>query len=166
LLGHPFVPRISISHMYTFYVNRGASGPYTAIVSPGAFNTTTGNELPPGTNAPSRPFAASTSGPHELEGLGLTGPMHISVSGFTLNVGSVVDLFFSSLMEKHINRNGNVANFEETALGVFNQVASWSIAIFDIDIDYSDGSITNTFTGTLYPGSLGFFSEDMDRDFV
>jgi hypothetical protein len=60
-------------------------------------------------------------------------------------------------MEKHINRNGNVANFEETALGVFNQVASWSIAIFDIDIDYSDGSITNTFTGTLYPGSLGFF---------
>jgi hypothetical protein len=58
--------------------------------------TTTGNELPPGSNAHGTPFAASTSGPHGLEGLGLTGPLHISVSGFTLNVGSVMDLSFSA----------------------------------------------------------------------
>jgi hypothetical protein len=158
LLGHSFVARTSIAHMSGFYSSVGVAGPYSAIVSPDAFDTTTGNELPLGTNAPGTPFAATTlPGPHGLEGLGLTGPLHISVSGFTLNVGSVVDLSFSGLIENRIYRNGNAAIFEETAPGVFNQVASWSNAIFDIDIDYNTGNITNTFSGTLDPGSLSFF---------
>ncbi|MGY9018993.1 MAG: hypothetical protein ACKVHX_05935 [Alphaproteobacteria bacterium] len=62
------------------------------------------------------------------------------------------------MIENRIYRNVNAAIFEEIAPGVFNQLASWSNAIFVIDIDYSDGSITNTFTGTLDPGSLAFFS--------
>jgi hypothetical protein len=156
LLGHSFVTAGSIAHMSGFYSGVSVAGPYTAIVSPDAFNTTTGNELPLGTNA--APFAATTlPGPHGLEGLGLTGPLHISVSGFTLDVNSLVDLSFSGSIENRLYRNGIAAIFEETGPGVFNQVASWSNAIFDIDIDYSDGSITNTFTGTLDPGSLSFF---------
>lgn len=157
LLGHSFVTAGSIAHMSGFYSSFGVAGPYTAIVSPDAFDTTTGNELALGANAPSMPFAASTSGPHGLEGLGLTGSLHISVSGFTLDVNSLVDLSFSDSIENRIYRNGIAAIFEETAPDVFNQVASWSNAIFDIDIDYSDGSITNTFTGALDPGSLSFF---------
>ena len=62
------------------------------------------------------------------------------------------------MIENRIYRNVNAAIFEEIAPGVFNQLASWSNTIFVIDIDYSDGSITNTFTGTLDPGSLAFFS--------
>jgi len=158
LLGHSFVTAGSIAHMSGFYGSVGVAGPYTAIVSPDAFDTTTGNELPLGTNAPGTPFAATTlPGPHGLEGLGLTGPLHISVSDFTLNTGSLVDLSFSGLVENRIYRNGNAAIFEETAPGVFNQVASWSNATFDLDIDYSDGNITNTFTGTLDPSSMSFF---------
>jgi hypothetical protein len=61
------------------------------------------------------------------------------------------------MIENRIYRNVNAAIFEEIAPGVFNQLASWSNAIFDIDIDYSDSSITNTYTGTLDPGSLAFF---------
>jgi len=162
LLGHSFVPRASIAHMNTFYINRGVAGPYTAIVSPDAFDTATGNELAHGANAPLTPFAASTSGPHGLEGLGLTGSLHISISGFTLDTSLAAgDLTAPDgdlgTTENRIYRNGSAAIFEETAPNIFNQVASWSNAIFDIDIDYSDNSITNTFTGTLDPGSLAFF---------
>lgn len=103
----------------------GVVGPYSRIVSPDAFNTTTGVELAHGANAPGTPFAATTlPGPHGVEGLGLTCPLHISVNGFTLNTASTADLSFSGLIENRIYRNGSAANFEEIAPGVFNQVAS------------------------------------------
>ncbi len=116
LLGHAFVPRASIAHMNSFYAGIGVAGPYSRIVSPDAFNTTTGVELAHGANSPGTPFAATTlPEPHGREGLGLAGPLHISINGFTLNTSSTADLSFSGLIENRIYRNGSAAIFEEIA---------------------------------------------------
>ncbi len=129
LLGHTFVAGGSIAHMATFYANNGVAGPYTRVVSPDAFDTATGNEVAFGTTG--EPFAATAAAPHGLEVVGINGPLHIAVSGFTLDFNNVADLFFTSATEEtRIYRNGIAAIFEEVAPGVFNQLASYTDGVF------------------------------------
>ncbi len=158
ILGHTFVLAGSIAHMSAFYGSNGVAGPYTRVVSPDAFDTVTGLELPLGSNG--APFGSTAAAPHGLEGVGITGPLHISVAGFTLDFNNVADLFFTSPTDEvRIYRNGIAAIFEEVSPGVFNQLASWVDAVFTVNIDYLTGGITNNFTGTLEPGSLTIFPE-------
>lgn len=157
IIGHNFVAAGSIPHMAGFYGGVGVAGPYTRLASPDAFDQTSGTELPPGTNG--APFAASTPASAALAAVGINGSLHIGIAGFTLDTSLASgDLTFSSPTdENRIYRNGSAAIFEQTAPGVFAQVASYSDAIFDVDIDYSTGSIINTFSGTLDPGSFNIF---------
>jgi hypothetical protein len=158
ILGHTFVSGGSIAHMAAFYGSNGVAGPYTRLVSPDAFDTATGNEVAFGSTG--SPFAAKASAPHGLEGSGITGPLHIALSGFTLDFNNVADLFFTSPTdETRFYRNGSVAILEEVGPGSFNQLASYTNGVFQIDIDYSTGSITNTFNGTREAGSLTIFPE-------
>ena len=142
--------------MAGFYAGK-TTGPYTRLASPDAFDAATGLEVAAG--ASGSPFAATAAAPHGLAGLGITGPLHISISGFTLDTSLAGgDLFFTSPSDEHRTyRNGTAAIFEEVAPGTFTQLASYSGGVFDIDIDYLTGSITNAFTGTLDPGSLSIF---------
>ena len=152
ILGHAFVSAGAIPHMTAFYAGK-TTGPYTRLASPDAFDAVTGLEVPAGTSGGG--FAATAAPPHGLEGLGITGPLHISISGFTLDTSLAGgDLFFSSATDEHRTyRNGLATIFEETAPGVFTELASYTDGVFD----YLTGSIVNAFTGTLEPGSLSIF---------
>lgn len=157
ILGHTFVGAGSIAHMSAFYGSHGVAGPYTRLASPDAFDTTTGNEVAFGTTG--APFAATALAPHGLEGVGITGPLHIALSGFTLDFNNVADLFFVGEVETRFYRNGSVAIFEETGPGTFSQLASYTAGVFEIQIDYNTLAITNAFTGTREAGSLTIFPE-------
>ena len=156
ILGHAFVAAGDIPHMTGFYAGK-TTGPYTRLASPDAFNAATGLEVAAGTSGGG--FAATAPAPHGLAGLGIAGPLHISISGFTLDTSLAGGgLFFTSATDEHRTyRNGLATIFEETAPGVFNELASYTGGVFDIDIDYLTGSITNVFTGALEPGSLSIF---------
>lgn len=156
ILGHDFVAAGLIPHMTGLYAGK-TTGPYTRLASPDAFDATSGLEVAAGTSGGG--FAATAPAPHGLAGLGIVGPLHISISGFTLDTSLTGgDLFFTSASDEHRTyRNGLATIFEETAPGVFTELASYTGGVFDIDIDYQTGSITNVFTGVLEPGSLSIF---------
>lgn len=163
IIGHDAVSGASIAHMSSLYSAVGIANVYTRLSSPDAYDFSTGGELAIGANAPARSFAATASASGALASVGINGSLHIGLRGFTLNTSgdaaSLVDLSFSGLNESRIYRNGEVAIFEETAPNVFNEVAAYTDGTFSIDIDYSTGVITNTFNGTLSPGSMTIFPE-------
>ena len=136
---------------------------YTTLTSPDAYDFSTGGELAIGANAPARSFAATAPASGALASVGINGPLHIGLRGFTLNTSgdaaSLVDLSFSGLQESRIYRNGEVKIFGETAPNVFSEVAAYTDGTFGIDIDYTTGTITNTFNGTLAPGSMTIFPD-------
>ena len=157
IIGHDAVAGSSIN---PFYASIGIASVYTSLTSPDAYDFTTGGELAIGANAPAHSFAASTPASGALAAIGINGPLHIGLRGFTLDVSlGTPDITFGVLSESRVYRNGEVKIFEETAPNVFNEVASYTGGTFDIDIDYSTGTINNVFNGTLEPGSLTIFPE-------
>lgn len=163
IIGHDAVAGSSITHMSGLYGSVGIANVYTRLTSPDAYDFNTGEELAIGGNIPFRAFAASAPGSAALVSAGINGALQIGLRGFTLNTSgdaaSLADLSFSGLNESRIYRNGEVKIFEETAGSVFTEVASYTGGTFTIDIDYSTGIITNTFNGTLEPGSMTIFPE-------
>ena len=92
--------------------------------------------------------------------MGVNGPLHIGLRGFTLDVSSgTPDISIVGFNESRIYRNGEVKIFEETAPNIFAEVAAYTGGTFTIDIDYTTGTIDNVFNGTLAPGSLSIFPE-------
>lgn len=157
IIGHDGVAGSAID---PFYGALGIANVYTRLTSPDAYDFSTGGELAIGANAPSRPFAASASASGALASLGINGPLHIGLRGFTLDVSAgTPDITFETLSESRVYRNGEVKIFEETAPNVFAEVASYTGGTFSIDIDYTTGVIDNVFNGTLEPGSLTIFPE-------
>jgi len=166
IIGHDAVAAGSITHMSAFYGSVGAGSVYTRLTSPDAYDFTPiigGEELLIGGNTPARAFAASAPGSAALASVGINGGLHIGLRAFTLNTSgdaaSLADLSFSGLNESRIYRSGEVKIFEENPNSVFTEVASYIDGTFTIDIDYSTGTITNTFNGTLEPGSMTIFPE-------
>ncbi len=163
IIGHDAVSGGSIAHMSSLYGSVGIANVYTRLTSPDAYDFSTGGELAIGANAPFRSFAATTPASGVLASSGINGPLHIGLRGFTLNTSgdaqSLVDLSFSGLNESRVYRNGEVKIFEETAPNVFTEVAAYTGGTFTIDIDYSTQIITNTFNGTLSPGSMTIFPD-------
>jgi len=147
VIGHGFVDR-SLTPWSSYYAALGVTGPYTELASPDAFDFTTGNELPIGTNAPGTPFGGIAGAPHGLEPVGITGPIHVGFAGFTLDyTGS--DLSFSSAtLEHRIYRGGTVTLFEESAPGVFSELGSLINAVLAFDINYATGVLSGLTTGT------------------
>lgn len=157
IIGHDGVAGSTIN---PFYSSVGIANVYTRLTSPDAYDFATGGELAIGANAPVRSFAASTPASAALASLGINGPLHIGLRGFTLDVSSgTSDITFGVLSESRVYRNGEVKIFEETAPNVFNEVASYTGGTFNIDIDYTTGTIGNVFNGTLEPGSMTIFPE-------
>ena len=157
IIGHDGVAGSAIN---PFYGAVGISNVYTRLTSPDAYDFSTGGELAIGANAPARSFAASAPASAALASIGINGPLHIGLRGFTLDVSSGTgDITFGTLSESRVYRNGEVKIFEETALNVFNEVASYTGGTFTIDIDYTTGTIDNVFNGTLTPGSMTIFPE-------
>lgn len=157
IIGHDGVAGSTID---PFYGNLGIATVYTRLTSPDAYDFSTGGELAIGANAPARAFAASTPASGALASIGINGPLHIGLRGFTLDVSSgTPDITFGTLSESRVYRNGEVKIFEETAPNVFNEVASYTGGTFSIDIDYTTGTIDNVFNGTLEPGSMTIFPE-------
>ncbi len=159
IIGHDAVSAGSIGHMSAFYGSVSIATVYTALATPDSYDFTTGGELAIGANLPGRSFGATAPGSAALASLGINGDLHLGIRGFSLNVASLADLSFSGLTENRIYRGGEAKIFEETAPNVFAEVAAYTNGIFTIGIDYSTGIITNTFTGTLSPGSLTIFPE-------
>lgn len=160
VIGHDFVAASSIPHMSAFYASVGVAGPYTALASPDSYDFTTGGDLPVGSNVPPRQFGATAAAVPALAAYGITGSLHLGIRGFTLDYNNPSDLFTTGpLGEQRIYRNGEAGIFEETSPGVFTQIAAYSDGIFTIDIDYGTGAITNSFNGTLTPGSMTIFPE-------
>ncbi len=160
VIGHDFVSRTSIAHMNAFYASVGSAGPYTALATPDSYDFATGGDLPVGSNVPARQFGATAPASAALASVGILGSLHLGIRGFTLDYNNVSDLFQSGpTSERRIYRNGEAAIFEEVAPGVFNEVAAYTGGVFTIDIDYSDLSIVNQFSGTLSPGSMSIFPE-------
>lgn len=157
IIGHDGVAGSAIN---PFYGTVGIANVYTRLTSPDAYDFSTGGELVIGANAPARSFAASAAASAALASVGINGPLHIGLRGFTLDVSvGTADITFGTLSENRIYRNGEVRIFEETAPNIFNEVASYTGATFTIDIDYSTGTIDNVFNGTLAPGSMTIFPE-------
>ena len=160
---HDAVSGSSITHMSSFYASVGIANVYTRLTSPDAYDFSTGGELAIGGNTPARAFAATALPSAALAANGISGALHIGLRGFTLNTSgdaaSLADLSFSGLNESRVYRNGEVKIFEEFPGSVFTEVASYTGGTFSIDIDYSTGLITNTFNGTLEPGSMTIFPE-------
>lgn len=160
VIGHDFVLGSSIPHMSAFYGEHGVAGPYTALSSPDSYDFTTGGHLPVGANIPPRQFGATAPAEPALSPFGISGPLHLGISGFTLDYSDSDDLFVTGPdTERRIYRNGVVGIFEETAPDVYSELAAYTDGIFVIDIDYSTGAITNTFTGTRTAGSMTIFPE-------
>lgn len=163
IIGHDAVAGSSIAHMSALYSTVGIANVYTRLTSPDAYDFSTGGELAIGANVPSRAFAATAPSSAALASSGINGALHIGLRGFTLNTSgdaaSLADLSFSGLNESRVYRNGEVKIFEENPGSVFTEVASYTGGTFTIDIDYSTGVITNTFNGTLEPGSMTIFPE-------
>jgi len=163
IIGHDAVAGSSIAHMSALYGSVGIANVYTRLTSPDAYDFSTGGELAIGANLPARAFAATALPSAALASSGINGALHIGLRGFSLNTsgdaGSLADLSFSGLNESRVYRNGEVKIFEETAGSVFTEVASYTGGTFTIDIDYSTGIISNTFNGTLAPGSMTIFPE-------
>ena len=161
VIGSAFVARSNIAHMNAFYSSNGTAGPYTELATPDAFDFTTGALLPPGTNPPpARQYGATATAPHGLASFGITGDMHIGLSGFTLDFNNASDLFTTSATsERRIYRNGSAIIVEETAPNTFSTLATFVNAVFTVDIDYTNGQITNTFTADRQVGSLSIFPE-------
>jgi hypothetical protein len=163
IIGHDAVAGSAITHMSALYSSVGVANVYTRLTSPDAYDFSTGGELAIGGNTPFRAFGASAPGSAGLVSAGIIGALHIGLRGFTLNTSgdaaSLADLSFSGLNESRVYRNGEVKIFEENPNSVFTEVASYTGGTFTIDIDYSTGLITNTFNGTLEPGSMTIFPE-------
>jgi len=163
IIGHDAVAAGSIAHMSGLYGSISIGSVYTRLTSPDAYDFSTGGELAIGAGAPLRSFAATAPASAALASTGINGALHIGLRGFTLNTsgdaGSLVDLSFSGFNESRIYRNGEVKIFEETAPSVFSEVASYTGGTFTIDINYLTGVISNTFNGTLAPGSMSIFPE-------
>jgi hypothetical protein len=158
VIGHGFVHR-SATPWEAFYAAVGVLGPYTELVSPDAFDFATGNELAIGTNLPGIPFGATAPAPHGLEPVGIAGPLHVGFAGFTLDVGGADLAFLTPTHEHRIYRGGTVKFFEETAPGVFVEIASLIDAVLEFDINYLTGVLGGTTTGTRGPGTPAFFPE-------
>ncbi|MFT5488811.1 MAG: hypothetical protein ACI9JL_004441 [Paracoccaceae bacterium] len=157
IIGHDAVAGSSID---PFYASVGIANVYTRLVSPDAYDFATGGELAIGANAPARSFAASAPASGALASIGINGPLHIGLRGFSLDVTpGTADITFAGFSENRVYRNGEVKIFEETAPNIFNEVASYTGGTFTIDIDYLTGSINNVFNGTLNPGSMTIFPE-------
>jgi hypothetical protein len=154
VIGHDFVAAGAIPHMAAFYSSHGVAGPYTALTTPDAYDFATGGEVAIGANLPLRQFGLTAPASPGLAALGINGSLHIGYRGFTLDVGSLVDLSVTGPDTEHrIYRNGEVKIFEETGPGVFAEIGGYINGVFEVDIDYSTGAITNVFTGDLTPGS-------------
>lgn len=159
LIGHAFVPRAG-TNWNAEYAALGVAGPYTRLVSPDAFDFTTGGELALGANLPAQPFGATVAAPHGLAAIGFPGPLHLSVAGLTLDYLNLADSFFSDAFhETRFYRNGTGAIFEETGPGVYNPIATYSDLVMQISIDYTTGSILSTTTGVRSGGTPAFFPD-------
>lgn len=159
LLGHAFVGA-GATVLSSFYASHGVAGPYTRLVSPDAFDYVTGAELALGSGVPAHGFAATAAAPLGLEAIGITGSLHLSLAGLTLDYTNAADLFTTGLhQERRIYRNGSAAIFEEAAPGVYDTVAEFINLVMQVDIDYSTGAILSSATAERAVGTPPTFPE-------
>jgi len=157
VIGHEAVAVGATAPGAAAYGPLGVAHIYAALVSPDAWNTTTGTEVAIGTNAPATGFGGTAAAPHGLEPAGIAGNIHIGFAGLTLDYTNSADLFFSDAFhETRFYRGGTVEILEETSPGVYSVLAAYTDLVMQVDIDYTTGEIVSTATATRILGSSLF----------